>query len=126
MSTDVLIETSNFNIGNDTTWGDIDNNTTDTITVPSMNNLTVTTGGIADKYTGDYTEFNESLIKGSFSALALYQLIFLNFFKLDFPAKYISSFGSTQLIRAELLFFFEKILAISPVPDATSIRFSFN
>jgi len=56
-STNVLIETSNFNIGNDTTWSDIDTNTTDTITVPAMNNLTVTTGGLADKYTGDYTGF---------------------------------------------------------------------
>ena len=45
-STNVLIETSNFNIGNDTTWDDIDTNTTDTITVPTMNNLTVTTGGL--------------------------------------------------------------------------------
>ena len=56
-STNVLIETSNFNIGNDTTWDDIDTNTTDAITVPTMNNLTVTTGGLADKYTGDYTGF---------------------------------------------------------------------
>ena len=56
-STNVLIETSNFNIGNDTSWDDIDTNTTDAITVPTMNNLTVTTGGLADKYTGDYTGF---------------------------------------------------------------------
>lgn len=53
----VLVETSNFNIGNDTTWSDIDSNTTDTITVPTMNNMTVTTGGLADKYTSDYTGF---------------------------------------------------------------------
>ena len=53
----VLIETSNFNIGNDTTWSSIDSNTTDTITIPAMNNMSVTTGGLSDKLTGDYTGF---------------------------------------------------------------------